>query len=535
MWNELFSELENIPHVDHEDGFQISYYEKGGVWDESSHVYRLQMSPLVNKAREIASMEHCDWGLDYSQGFDMLMPHIGHMLKVQRMLQYSMRGEIDMGNTNAAIAVMDSMFGITRHNKETKTLIGSLVSNTCFDLATSDKNLIDNTDDIEQLETLLASVDQFEARDPFGLRANVGSEKEMTLNWLRNEENPDFSIFDSITGNQTDVSGLDMDEEIKLYSSAMERMETVFQMTDKDAAIAASDKLDSELSDGSLGYLSMVLSPSMNLLKFAFRQEETVSGFKQLLQNKIDMIRNPNSATYFLRAVEAYNAIDEEERRKAIEQGDFLVIEEPISLFAKASSMPVKQITLADTPETPAWVAPLYSLALDCLASGTPENHASIVEFIGHMSMQKRFASSIVAGKLFSMLRSNEVPIDLKNIPTADAFGLHGSAQSDRKRLKEYFEIDEAWDPSNANILSMTFVIAIENGIANSNLEAWSTFTEAIGLPDDDPIIVAIHEEWIPDSLQLVVLDQEPLFNEMMKSIRVQIALVLKSTPPRGR
>ena len=535
-WNELFKELENIPYIEDESGSEIPYYENDN-WDNNAHALQEQMSPLVTRAREIANMEHCDWGLDYSQGFDMLLPHLGRIREVQKILQYSIRAEVDKGNTSSALSEIDTMLGVTSHNLGSKTIIGSLVANSCFNLATSEKGIIDSVEDAEQLEALLVSVNRFDEFDPFGLRGNIGDEKEMAVNWLKNTENIDFSIFQSITGtgeetNIPSLDMLDMDEEIKKYSSAMERMESIFQMTDRDAAFAASEQIDAELAAGKLSFLAI---PSKNLLKTAFRAEETVADFKQLLRDKIDMIRSPNSATYFLKAVKSYNAIDTEERRKAIEQGDFSVIEAPRVLFAKACSMQVKQITLVDTPETPAWVAPLYALALDCLASGTPENHASIVEFIGHMSMQNRFASSIVAGKLFSMLRSNEVPIDLKKIPVADAFGLHGSAQSDRERLKKYFEIDETWEPSKANVLAMTFTISKENGIADSNPEAWGTLVEAIGLPDDEAVLIAILEEWMPDSLQLVVLDQEPAFNEMLKSIRRQIELVIKSTHPRGR
>ena len=535
-WNELFKELENIPYIEDESGSEIPYYENDN-WDNNAHALQEQMSPLVTRAREIANMEHCDWGLDYSQGFDMLLPHLGRIREVQKILQYSIRAEVDKGNTSSALSEIDTMLGVTSHNLGSKTIIGSLVANSCFNLATSEKGIIDSVEDAEQLEALLVSVNRFDEFDPFGLRGNIGDEKEMAVNWLKNTENIDFSIFQSITGtgeetNIPSLDMLDMDEEIKKYSSAMERMESIFQMTDRDAAFAASEQIDAELAAGKLSFLAI---PSKNLLKTAFRAEETVADFKQLLRDKIDMIRSPNSATYFLKAVESYNSIDAEERRKAIEQGDFSVIEAPRVLFAKACSMQVKQITLVDTPETPAWVAPLYALALDCLASGTPENHASIVEFIGHMSMQNRFASSIVAGKLFSMLRSNEVPIDLKKIPVADAFGLHGSAQSDRKRLKKYFEIDETWEPSKATVLAMALTVAKENGIPGENPEAWAVLLEAIGIPDDDPVIVAIHEEWMPDPLPLIELDQEPAFNVMLKTFRNQLALSLKSSRPKGR
>ncbi len=534
-WQDLFVELKNIPYIEHKGGFRMPYYENE-VWDESAHEYRSQMAPIVGRAREIAKMEHCDWGLDYSQGLDMVLPHLGNLQKVQHMLHYSMRGEMDMGNTNAAIAEMDSMFRITRHNQETKTLLGSLVTASGFNLAISDKRIVDNANDVEQLETILSSVDQFETFDPFGLRTNIGNEKEIVLNWLKNTENPDFTDFVSMEDQEIDISNLDMDAEIERFSYGMGKMETIFQMTDKEAALKAAEALDVELEEGGLGFLAMMLSPSSKkLLDTAFKSEEVVSDFKQLLRNKIDMLRNPSAATYFLKAVEAYNALDAKERMKAIELGDFSAIEEPLALFLKACSMPSTQISLVESPATPKWIAPLYSIALDCHARGTLEDKESVVAFIGHMSVQDRFAASIVAGKLFSMLQWYEVPVDLKNIPSADAFGLHGSAQSNSQRLKEYFKIDEDWNPSKATVLATTFIIANENGVAKENQEAWDMLIEAIGLPDDDSVIVVILEEWMPSSLQLVELDQEPAFNEMLKEMRDRLMSTIKSTRSTGR
>jgi hypothetical protein len=238
---------------------------------------------------------------------------------------------------------------------------------------------------------------------------------------------------------------------------------------------------------------------------------------------------------YYLQAVEAYNVLDADERVKAIEQGDFTVVEEPLSLFAKACSMPVTQITLSESPETPSWVAPLYSLALDCLARGGADDQKNIVAFIGHMSLQNRFASSIVAGKLFEMIPSYAFTFDIKKVPVADAFSLHGSARSDRERLKEYFEIEGKWSPSNANVLAMTLTIANEKNVPDANPMAWQVLVEAMKIPDDDPIVEALLEEWMPESLENIELKQEPSFNKMLKELKTKLATIVRSIRSRGR
>ena len=530
-WNELFKELENIPYIEDESGSEIPYYENDN-WDNNAHALQEQMSPLVTRAREIANMEHCDWGLDYSQGFDMLLPHLGRIREVQKILQYSIRAEVDKGNTSSALSEIDTMLGVTSHNLGSKTIIGSLVANSCFNLATSEKGIIDSVEDAEQLEALLVSVNRFDEFDPFGLRGNIGDEKEMAVNWMKNTENIDFSIFDSITGKETNPQNLDMDEEIKKYSSAMERMESIFQMTDRDAAFAASEQIDAELAAGKLSFL--VIS-SKNLLEAAFRAEETVADFKQLLRDKIDMIRSPNSATYFLKAVESYNAIDSEERRKAIEQGDFSVIEAPRVLFAKACSMPVKQITLNDDIVTPMWIAPLYSLAIDCLSRGTDEDTLAVSLFVGHLSQQQRFESSIIAGVLCRML-GEDIPLQaFQKIPIADAFMLIRNAGLAKNRVTEYFCLDNgsSWNAADINVLACTLTVSKLEGVNEYNPSAWLQFVDALGAPDSNAVIELVVEDLDIEALSIIELPEGEAFENKLTELQKSLARVRKSSRPK--
>jgi hypothetical protein len=534
-WREFFAELQDIPYIAHEDGFQMPYYEND-EWDANAHALREKMSPLLERVREISAMEEVNWELDYSQGFDLLIPHVSQLREVQKMLRYSMLGEMDAGNTSAALADMHAMIGIVGHVSKSDVIISSLVSASGFALVLSNESLIDSTVHAEQLASVLAATEKFDAFDPFRIRANVGNERDITLDWLRTEENPDFSIFDSIADEQVDPSVLDMDVEIERYSSAMERIDSIFQMTNKDEAMAAAAQIEKELESGELGILASALSiHPTKLLQAAFRSQDSVSEFKQLLKTKMDMLRTPNASTFFLKAADAYNALDAQERTSAIAQGDFSVVEEPLLLFAKACSLPTAQITLAKSPATPKWVAPLYALALDCLARGTEEDAQSVGAFVGHMSTQNRFAASIVAGKLFGMLQWQDVSGAMKNIPAADAFGLHGSARSNRERLKTHFTINEKWEPSKAKVLALTFAIAKAHGVPDENPLAWGALIDAVGIPDNDPVITAILEEWMPESLQFIDLEQEPAFDSMLNAMRKQLANMQKTIRSRER
>ena len=529
-WQEFFVEFDNyeFPYIEHEDGFETMYY-LNEEWSDESHAIRMQITPLIDKARSIASNEQCDWQLDYSEGFDLLVPHLTQLREVQRMLHYSMRGELDFGNTSAALTEMNAMLGITQHSAKSDLLIGSLVAYSNFIFATTDTSIIDSATDPKYVEAILTSVDNFGDFDPFGIRRSIGAEGKMMVGWFGSPK------FDAEILRDSGVSEFSQGD-VDSYEKAMDEMSTIFQMENQEDARVALLEWDLKVEKGEFGVLAKLLAPAgKQLLESAFTSEERVATFKQLLQDKIAMLRAPNSAMYYLQAVESYNVLDADERVKAIEQGDFTVLEEPLSLFAKACSMPVTQITLSESPETPSWVAPLYSLALDCLARGGADDQKNIVAFIGHMSVQNRFASSIVAGKLFEMIPSFAFTFDINKVPVADAFSLHGSARSDRERLKEYFEIEGEWSPSNANVLAMTLTIANEKSVPDANPMAWQVLVEAMKIPDDDPIVEALLEEWMPESLEDIELKQETSFNKMLKELKTKLATIVQSIRSRGR
>jgi len=443
------------------------------------------------------------------------------------MIRFSMYGDVKNGHISSAIDAMNSLLDMTQHNNTTKLLIGSLVTASAFSMAIENEFLIDSASDLSQLDAMYKKVNSFDAFDPFGIRQNVCEEHKLILNWLHVNENPNLSIITSILNQaDVDISGWDMDQEIENYSATMIKMEAIFQMPDEKEAKKAAIALEQDIVE--LGKLTELLSISTgNLLDAAFRTNEKVAHFKELLEQKIEMLRNPNSATYFLRAVEAYNELDAKDRMNAVQHGDFTLLEEPLALFAIACSTQPTRITLASTPETPHWIAPLYSLALDCISRGMSTDRLTIMEFVGHLSQQDRFAASILAAKLFdydwgSTPEPDEPHLRVaferakKQIPSADEFMLHGSANSERERLMNLYDMEESWNPNDANTLAMTLTLAKLNGVDGHNPEAWRLFINAVGIPDTHPSFLFAEEEYYPELIEFLKLPQEESFDEML-------------------
>ena len=185
-----------------------------------------------------------------------------------------------------------------------------------------------------------------------------------------------------------------------------------------------------------------------------------VAEFKQLLLDKIDMIRNPNAATYFLRAADSYNSLDAEERmEKAIEvlKSSLLGIRtgranpglvDSLRVEAYGSTTPLKQLASVGAPEATQIVVRPYDpgtikdIEKAILASDlglTPQNDGRVIR------LNIPALSTEVRKKMVSRIKelAEEAKVSVRNIrrdanKAADqAEKSKTISEDDRDKLKE--------------------------------------------------------------------------------------------------
>ena len=79
---------------------------------------------LLHKA---AASEACDWGLDTSEGFNMLMPHLGKARQLGRLACLRARVRLGEGNADGAVADLRAASGLALHTGRPPMLISQLV------------------------------------------------------------------------------------------------------------------------------------------------------------------------------------------------------------------------------------------------------------------------------------------------------------------------------------------------------------------------------------------------------------------------
>ncbi len=522
-WNDFFEEVQDM---------DIPLGEQS-AWGSIEQAKYEELLPLIQQARANAQIEQCDWCLDYSQGLGMLVPHLASMHQASLLIQFSIQADVVAGNTASAVEGMDSIIGISQQSYVDKTVLGALVGYSAFSMTNDMQSIVDSINDPTHLEAIQHRVDGLDPFDPFGLRASIGHEHDMLSDWI---ESPEFTELDpSEFGSVVDTSSWNMEAEKQRYDEAMNRANEIFSMEDETSATMAMMEWQQAIDSGAYGKMSKVLCPSMGiLLDRAFAASDDVAKLKEVVDKKMQMLQSPNAATYFLQAVEAYEALDTAERMKAVQQGDFEMLEVPLQLLAKAAAMEPVRITLSDDPATPHWIAPLYALTLDGMARGSVQDILVLLQVVAHLSQQDRFAASIAAANLFgSQWQSvpnnpsrfrGQIRTLLRRIPHADAFMLHASAKSDTRRLATWFEVESGWKPTKDVVLATTITLAAQAGIAKRWPTVWPSFVSSLHVPDDDAVIKAALTTQTPEALLLVNLDQAEAFNEMLREFRNLLA-----------
>ena len=524
-WNDFF---EQIQDMDLPDGEQSS-------WGPAEQARYEELLPLIRQAREYSQMEHCDWGLDYSEGMGLLLPHLGPMRQASMLIRFSIQADVTAGNNTSAIDGMNSILGLSQQSSSDNTVIGALVSYSEFLMTKNLTPIVDSIDDPTHLEAFQQTIHELDAFDPFGLRASIGHERNSLIKWF---DSPDFKELDpSEFGSDVDASSWDMGAEIKNYNVAMDRAVQIFEMEDETAAALAAKDWKTAIDAGAYGEMSKVICPYIGkLIERAFIASNDVEKLKGVVDKKMQMLRSPNAATYFLQAVEAYAALDSDERIKAVQQGDFEMLEAPLRLLAIASAMDPTRITLSDDPATPHWIAPLNALTLDGIARGTVQDLLVTIQVVGHLSQQDRFAASIAAANLygleweklpdgFSSEDEKQMLNTIRRIPHADAFMLHASSKSDMRRLAKWFDVEGDWKPSKDAVLAATITLAAEDGVADIWPAVWPSFVKSLGVPDDDSVVTAAISTQMSDALLHVQLEQAETFNEKLRGFRNLLAI----------
>lgn len=233
-----------------------------------------QAQGVIAIAMRASKVEACTWEIDYDQGVAALLPHLGPMRNLARLLAADLRRCVVEGDVEGAVARLESIHGFARHCRGDGVLISSLVSCAISRLAMSHTSQmlarVELTPD--QQSRLVAALDAY-GDDPFGVRRAVGNEGVWLTAWLAQE------VRAGRLGEQLDMLFLATDDSDTAHLEDIRRMsdrslvedlrrcrayyEDALRVWDERDAVARLEVIQSMASEGRYGAFARVLASAL--------------------------------------------------------------------------------------------------------------------------------------------------------------------------------------------------------------------------------------------------------------------------------
>lgn len=137
----------------------------------------------IKRLVRAGQMNHCDFGIDRSEGFNTLLPHLAKLRSVARILNADAARCLLEGKPDDAADRFVAIFGLARHAASDRILISSLVS---IAIANVPVNGLVESNGASQLTPagrakVLAAIDKFQGGAGFRLKDAIEGEREMAV------------------------------------------------------------------------------------------------------------------------------------------------------------------------------------------------------------------------------------------------------------------------------------------------------------------------------------------------------------------
>ncbi len=278
---------------------------------------------LMNSVRRGAREAQSDFGLDYSQGFELRLPHLGYLRQAARIMQVDALVRLHDGDATGAVDRLASLYIMAGHCGNDRVLISSLVGQHIFQAADNigQRALDLGTLDPAQCNTLLHAMQRLEANDPFAMVEGIAMEQVLAGDWMAQALAPEekrrefFGQNDWLTGDeQADamITAMSEDEfldQIDQYDQMMVRVVDAFMQEDPQQGRAQLEQIEQEVQAGEFGVLAGALAPSF--LRVFDKWQDGVEQFQQRLEQLKELAQcTTPPETYINAAVEYGKGIE---------------------------------------------------------------------------------------------------------------------------------------------------------------------------------------------------------------------------------
>jgi hypothetical protein len=334
--------------IDQLDRISSADWERLESWDGARTAPTAEVRSIMTKAGPMldlfrrGSLEGTsDFGLDWTQGFELAMPHLGQLRSIAKLTSVDAQIRLADGDAAGAADRIASLYRSAAHAGDDGILISSLVGSAIFSLA---DDLAGSGFDRAQFgpaeaEIMLAPLRGYDASDPMKMIDALAGERWSVVEWLgerfgaqadRQQLVAEMGWLMDEEGDAAQLAAMTDEEfaaDVARYDAMMDRVVEAFTTEPRDAGRAALDALAKELESDQHGLLAKVLTPALAVIfdrMWAVRDKvaQRRALLEDIARGAIDPAEEANAAILYASAVERMHEIApaERDRMRAFER-----------------------------------------------------------------------------------------------------------------------------------------------------------------------------------------------------------------------
>lgn len=271
-----------------------------------------------------------DFGLDYSQGFEMMLPALGPLRRIAHLNRIDGMVALHDGDHARAVRAAEGMLRLSAHLPADEIMISSLVGTAVYTMADGfiESCLGRGAISADDARRLAAAMDGLPDRDPFGMVESLAREQSVAVDWLSTLRDADDAwserIAEFFAGEDPETAAAlaSMDDDafsaaLGQYDAAMSLVVDAFSMEDRAAGAAALAPLLAEVERGEHGPLVQLFMPAVGMLLSRLEQNEAAVRARRehliaLADGRRDPLDEINAAAEYLEAGRLLTACDED-------------------------------------------------------------------------------------------------------------------------------------------------------------------------------------------------------------------------------
>ncbi len=286
-------------------------------------------APIVDNVLRASQQRYSDFGLDYTQGFDLLLPHLAPMRNLARLVQADSAMRLSDGDGAGAAERIAALYRIADQAGDDRILISSLVGRAVFEVAEQSANMGFDRGafDPASASVLLKATRAFDQTDPFQTLDAIMMEQTLCVNMIRGHllgDDPSkrseiLSDLASESGLSEQLAALSDDEierSLDQYSEMMGRYVEAYSQSDPEVARAQLKELATRLENGEFGIVAQLLTPGFNRIydlttEARDKLHARIDLLEGVVRGEVELQSLTNAAVWYRRGIEQLSNLDD--------------------------------------------------------------------------------------------------------------------------------------------------------------------------------------------------------------------------------